>query len=129
MQKLLDSWRTRKLTLMGKIRIMKTLAIPKIVYSASMLPIPTDLVKQLNKILYRFLWGNTDKIKRLTIINTCQNGGLNMIDINSHFMALKAAWLGRIYKESNNVWQILPRMYIDEITCAQILNMNVECTE
>ena len=46
LQKLLDSWRKRKLTIFGKITILKSLALPKLTYIASMLPLPHEIVKK-----------------------------------------------------------------------------------
>ena len=62
MQKLLDSWRTRNLTLQGRILIIKTLAISKLVYSSSLLPLPDGIVKSVNKLLFKFLWGNSGEM-------------------------------------------------------------------
>ena len=125
MQKLLDSWRTRKLTIMGKILIIKTLVLPKIIYSATMLPTPDFLTKTVNKLMYNFIWGKRDKIKRLILINKYENGGLNMIDLDSHLNAIKAAWVPRIYKGNvNSSWKLLPLEYINHVTKGYIQYMN-----
>ena len=44
-----------------------------------MLQIPPSLIKDLKKVMYNFVWGKRDKIKRLVLINKFENGGLNMI--------------------------------------------------
>lgn len=108
MQKLIDSWRTRKLTLQGKITILKTLAMPKLVYAASLLPVPETTIKEINKIFYKYLWGKSDKVQRHIMINNYDEGGLNMIDVESHVWALKAAWLPRIFNDLNDKWKHLP---------------------
>ena len=41
-------------------------------------------------------WGKIDCIRRHSIICSQNNGGLNMIDIESYFLALKASSLGKI---------------------------------
>ncbi|MCP3887294.1 MAG: hypothetical protein GY702_00255, partial [Desulfobulbaceae bacterium] len=125
LQKLLDSWRTRNLSLQGKILIIKTLALPKLVYSASMLEIPDNIVKKINKIIYTFLWGKVDKIERNVLINDYENGGLRMIDIESHFMSLKAAWIPRIYNNSNDTWTHIPLTYIQNITNGYLFDMKI----
>jgi hypothetical protein len=60
MQKLLDSWRTRKLTIQGKILVVKSLATPQLSFSASHLPIPDGIIKVINRAVYNFLWGARD---------------------------------------------------------------------
>ena len=81
---ILDNWSARRLTLLGKIAIIKTLAVSQIVYILSSLPTPPDVLKTINSILYDFLWdGKGDKIKRTTMINSYAEGGLKMLDIQS----------------------------------------------
>ena len=71
---ILDNWSARRLTLLGKITIIKTLAVSQIVYILSSLPTPPDVLKTINSILYDFLWdGKGDKIKRTTMINSYAN--------------------------------------------------------
>ena len=43
--KVLDLWRKHHLTLFGKIIVIKTLALPKIIYVATILPIPENVTK------------------------------------------------------------------------------------
>jgi hypothetical protein len=44
--------------------------------------------------IYEFIWnGKPDKAKRNLIINSYERGGLQMIDIKSYFIALKATWV------------------------------------
>ena len=53
---ILDNWSARILTLLGKITIIKTLAVSQILYILSSLPTPPDILKTINSILYDFLW-------------------------------------------------------------------------
>ncbi len=124
MQKLVDSWRTRKLTLQGKVIIIKTLVLPKIIFPASLLPIPDDVIKEIDKILFHFLWNRSDKMERKELISDYSDGGLCMIDIESHLMALKAAWVPRIYKGFNDTWTFLPMAYIKTVSSGYLHEMN-----
>ena len=56
-QTLLNIWSSRGLTLLGKITILKSLVIPKIVYKAIYLPVtlPEIFIKELNHIMYKFI--------------------------------------------------------------------------
>ena len=123
-QKLLDSWRTRKLTLFGKILIIKSLALPKLVYPASILPLPSDIIKRVNTLFFKFIWGKSEKIKRNVLTNEYYNGGLKMIDLESHFNALKAAWMTRLKKDSDLIWTFLPHAYINKCTNGMALHMS-----
>ena len=76
-------WRWRGLTILGRIQIVKTFAIPKFMYKASLISVSKDLIKDVNKLLYGFIWKGNDKIKRTALINDIENGGLKMLDIQS----------------------------------------------
>ena len=52
--------------------------------------------KQIEQMLYRFLWNNgPDKVKRNIIIAPKEYGGLNMVHISAQAKALKIAWIKR----------------------------------
>ena len=57
MKSILNIWTPRGLTLLGKITIIKYMAIPKLVYKASNLPVilPDSFIKQVNQILFKFI--------------------------------------------------------------------------
>ena len=58
----------RNLTMSGKIQIIKTFATPKLTYRASVLIHDKQAIKNVNSVIYNFLWnGKPDKIKRLAI--------------------------------------------------------------
>ena len=48
-----------------------------------LLPVPNlEIVKELNQMIFKFLWKGTDKLTRLsTKINEYENRGLKMIDL------------------------------------------------
>ena len=69
LEKSLQTWKRRKLTLYGKINIVKTLGLSKLIFNASVLYIPHHYIEQINKITFNFIWdGKPAKIKRKTLI-------------------------------------------------------------
>ena len=55
-------WKWRGLTLLGRIQIIKTFAIPKFMYKTSLISVSEDLIKDVNKLFYGFIWKGNDKI-------------------------------------------------------------------
>ena len=55
-KKILGSWSARRLTLMGKIAILKALAVSQIVYVLSSLPTPKGVIKELT-LCYTIFFG------------------------------------------------------------------------
>ena len=79
LEKTLNNWQRRNLTLYGRINIVKTLALSKLIYCASVLTVPDRCIKEINKLIFNFIWaGKPPKIKRNTIIGENKNGGLNV---------------------------------------------------
>ena len=102
----LHSWKRRHLTLIGRINIVKTLGLAKLVYSTSLLTISKPLIDTINKIIFSFMWeGKTPKIKRKTIIAEKKHGGLKMIDFEIMERALKIAWIKRIAEGGDASWK------------------------
>ena len=67
-ESILMRWKKRNLTLFGKVLIIKSFAISKLILAVSLLPIPECCVEEINKILFNFLWGSKDKVKRIKVI-------------------------------------------------------------
>ena len=61
-------WSLRGLSIYGKVTIIKSLTIPKLVYISLFLPVPKENVKELNQMIYKFFWKGTDKVTRLSTI-------------------------------------------------------------
>ena len=117
--KALNTWSKRNLTPIGKIVVLKTLIVSKIVHLLISLPTPSNkTIKDLNSLFYQFLWdGKPDKIKRETLKQKLENGGLSMIDIELFDQSLKLAWVRRLFT-SKSKWKI-----IIETTCPKILDI------
>ena len=82
-KKLINIWFSRGLSIYGKLTIIKSFVIPKFVYVCALLPTPNEVSKQLNQLLFKFLWKDIDKVKRLSVINEYVEGGLKMIDLET----------------------------------------------
>ena len=55
-------WKWRNLSLLGKIKIVKTFAIPKLMFRASVTLISSDVVQEANSIFYNFIWKSKNAV-------------------------------------------------------------------
>ena len=53
-KKLINICSSRGLFIYGKVTIIKSLIIPKFVYISSLLPVPKEIVKELNQMIFKF---------------------------------------------------------------------------
>ena len=61
-KKLLNWWKQRDLTLIGKIHLLKTYAYSKLISVSSLTPVPEWVLKEIDEICFNFLWRGKDKI-------------------------------------------------------------------
>ena len=78
----------KKLSIVGKVCIIKTFLISQLVYIMQALVVPYSVLTQVNRLLFRFLWRKKDcnrkafeKVKRNVVCSDLENGGLGMIDL------------------------------------------------
>ena len=113
MQGEINNWSKRDLTPFGKVTVIKTLIISKIVHLLIALPSPSSkIVKKINTMLYDFLWdGKPDKIKRTIANKKLEMGGIDMIDIELFDKALKMTWIRRLVNDVSRWKMTILEMY------------------
>ena len=109
MQNLFISWKTRNLSLKGKITVINNLALPPLIYLANVIHVPERVTKEVKDIVNNFLWGSRiPKISHNVTIQKIEDGGLKLIDFTEKVKSLKVAWIKRLSDKSNANWKILP---------------------
>ena len=113
----LKYWKTRNLTIYGKIVILKSLIISQFVYVSSILPYPKKIIPQLNRLIYNFLWNSRrEKVKRSVLLNPIEKGGLSMVDIQAKFHSINLSWLTNFVNCSSDApWKFLFQYWIERI--------------
>lgn len=114
-EKCLHQWQHRKLTLMGKITVIKNFALPKLIYPLSSLPNPCkETVQRIEKLMYNFIWdGIPEKIKRNTLMQDYEKGGLKMINLEKFIWSLKVSWIKRILESKHG--GLLKHIYLGQL--------------
>ena len=131
-QRILDSWKQRNLSIKGKIVILKTLIISRLVYTAQVLSCPKKWTKAYEQLFYKFLWRNSIKVKKENMINSIINGGMNMFDIHTQFDSLRLKWLFtflscRDSDDKKGKWKIPFEYWLEEVGGIDVI-MNSKCS-
>ena len=104
-------WSQRDLSIVGRINIIKTLALSKLVFICSVMNTPKDFSKEVNKITFDFIWNHKPaKIKKTTLVEQKTAGGLDMKDFSLFDKALKLNWVKRLCSKSDATWQYIPKI-------------------
>ena len=74
-QKVINIWNMRGLSLFGRVTIIKTFLIPKLLYLSSIIQTPMEIIKRMERMFFKFLWKGPDKVTRHSVINSVKNGG------------------------------------------------------
>ena len=115
----LDIWRSRKLSLFVRVLITKSLGIPHLIYSKSMLVTPSEVVSSVTTSLFDFIWcKKPDKIKRQVMYQDYVDGGLRVPNMEVMAKSLKLAWISRflsidVLSRKEN-WKAIPYHFFRE---------------
>ena len=114
-KQVLNMWKWRGLTLIGRIEIVKSFAIPKFMSKASLIPVSNELIKEVNKELYSFIWKGKDKVKRAALINDIEDGGLKMLDLESMISAQRVTCVKRYVENFESPWKYVLDFYLKKV--------------
>ena len=103
--KMLTIWKQRNLSILGKIQIIKTFGISKLLFIFNMDNPPKKIVQEANNIFYKFLWNGPDKIKRASTYADFGDGGIKMPHLESIVDALKVVWMKRFSENNYHPWK------------------------
>ena len=114
---LFAAWAKRSNTPIGRVVVLKSLILSKLIYLWIMLPNPPDdLINELQNKCYNFVWdGKRNKIKNSTAIHHNKNGGINIPHIKSYIQALKLTWIRRTSNENEKKWKTILMKQAPEI--------------
>ena len=115
LKKTLHSWSWRGLTLIGRIQIIKTFAIPKVLYRMSLIGTNKNFIKEINRILYTFVWKGKDKVKRSSLINDINEGGLKMPHIESMINTQRITCIQKYLDDSLRSWKFILNYYLKRV--------------
>ena len=143
---------------MGKIQIIKTFAIPKLMFRASVIPIPNDLVKEVNSIFYDFIWNGKESSavcsSQILMKGNLSNGrflvngdfdrspsprkrpslkfskgGLKMLDTESMMSARRVVCLKKFLEDYPSTWKSFLNSCILSVGGSLILHCNFDTTK
>ena len=123
----LAKWSKHQLTLCGKICVVKSLALPKIIYVTNVMWTPEWFIDKVCKTLNSFIWGKTRHwIQKDVIIQDYKDGGLRNLDYRPFMIAQKIVWVKRLLVNPNSLSAKFLAEYIpkQDITFTLTLTMD-----
>ena len=110
----LNIWTTRDLSLQGKTHIIRSVGISKILYALEMKMIDDKHVKQINQVIWKFLWSGKDIKFSKDICHMPRSlGGLGLVDVKILIKVRRINWIIRVLKQNvDQSWSKLIENYL-----------------
>ena len=128
MERLLLSWSTRRLTLLGRILVIKTYAISKIIHIMQSLMLNERSYKAVVKVIFKFLWNKNlnaarapERIKRSIMCTSLQHGGFGMSNVAELGSALNLKAYGRLLMTKHPFFAQVKRL----LNCSDFFNVTL----
>jgi len=97
---ILNTWRTRSLTVKGKVLVINSLIISKLIYVLNLSHLPNWVIDEMKTASVNFIWSGTKpKIKYTVLISPISSGGLGLIDLERMRCALRCKIIKRFFDE------------------------------
>ena len=123
-------WKARDLSLRGKVLIVKALALSKFQYLASLVTIPDHVIKQVNSMIYEFIWnGKIDKVKRNLFEQEFKNGGYKMINFTDIITASSIMWVQKYLNNTEREWKYTLEYFSKKRNLRLFLRSNFDADE
>uniref|UniRef100_A0A8C6NIX7 Reverse transcriptase domain-containing protein n=1 Tax=Nothobranchius furzeri TaxID=105023 RepID=A0A8C6NIX7_NOTFU len=84
-----NRWMQRDLSLKASVLITKAEGLSRLTYAALTLRLDKEIGKDIDRILFNFIWKNrTHYIRKTVVMNKYESGGLNVLDFSTFVMFL-----------------------------------------
>ena len=100
----LHCWNWRNLTVLGRIQVF--------MYRAGLVCSHKEIVKEVNKIIFNFIWKGKDKVKRSALISDVENGGLRAPHLESIIKAQRIMCCKKFANFQQSSWKIILSHYL-----------------
>ena len=117
MKKLIQNWLYRNITSIGRICIVKSLIMSKVIHVLQALPSPSkEYFKSIETIFINFVWKNKrHEINKKLIGGSIEQGGLNMISLEEMDKGLKLTWIRNLVTQDTEWLDLAKKYKIDRL--------------
>ena len=122
----LNIWLSRNLSINGKVAILKSVALPKLQYVASNIPITSETYKKAENIISKFIWNHKrPKVNKNVTIQSIEDGGIKAPDFRSIVKANRVSWVKRLGQSNESKWKAILTDLIKPISIEHFIETNL----
>ena len=109
----IQAWKSRDLTYKGKVLVIKTLLLSQVGFIADVVNIPNNIVKQIDTLLWSFLWDSKQPlVNRKTMFLNSYMGGVNMSSLQNTLMCKQIKRIYKIIKSDKAHWNMIGKHWL-----------------
>lgn len=109
----LSIWRSRQLSMDGRITIINSALASLPLYYFSFFKAPKKVIKEMVQIQRNFLWGGSDEVRKMAWVRwnkIClpkEFGGLGIRNMEIFNISLLGKWKWRLLSDNESIWFVL----------------------
>ncbi|MCG8113315.1 MAG: reverse transcriptase family protein, partial [Candidatus Thiodiazotropha taylori] len=109
-------WKSRDLTYKGKVLIINTFLLSQIGFLAETVTTPQNIVKEIDKLLWSFLWDDKQPlVNRNTMFLDKSQGGVNMPNIHNLLMSKQIKCIYKIVMSERAHWNMIGKHWLQKL--------------
>ncbi|GKA20013.1 hypothetical protein Tco_0699928 [Tanacetum coccineum] len=115
----LSTWKASLLSIGGRLTLIKSVLGSLGIYYLSISRATESVLKDLERIRSNFFWGGNQDGKKMAwvkwsiILNSYDNGGLNIDSLKPFNLALLQKWGWRLFTSPNDLWVKVVKAFHD----------------
>ena len=114
-ENILKLWRMRQLTLEGRIKVFKFLAVSKVIHLLLITKLHNNTIDLLHKIQKNFIWqGKKTKIKRSTLSNGYDKAGIKNVNLRDKITSMQCSWVKTLFEDDFHNLKVIPLLLISK---------------
>ena len=117
------------MTIIGRIQIVKTFIIPIFLYRVSLISVNKEFMKDVNKIIFDFIWKGQDKVKRSALLSDIEDGGLKAPHLDSIIETQRVLCCKKLASDQASNWKKILLHYLEPVRGKFILYCDFHLTK
>ena len=113
MKNCIKIWKSRDLTLIGKVLVIKTLLLSQIGFLTESLIIPEKFVKEIESLFWSFLWNSKQAlVSRNTMYLNKELGGVNVPNLRNILISKQINFIHNIIESKKAHWNMIGKNWL-----------------
>lgn len=100
----LNLFKTRQLSLYGKAKLINTMVLSKLWYTATIIPLNKHYETLITRLIFSFIWGKIESIRRKTMYLPNKEGGIGLANIQLKTQSLILNQVMKIFIDRKGTW-------------------------